>query len=104
MVNLRLQDAVAATSRPGKAPEAARAPDPGAGCDEQRRAERAPDMRVNDAWQTLAESRVAQAPVVDERGRVIGLLLRADMAPLDLLPEPGAVGKRLSWPAGRCQK
>ena len=25
-------------------------------------------MRVNDAWQTLAESRVAQAPVVDERG------------------------------------
>jgi CBS domain-containing protein len=48
-------------------------------------------MRVNDAWQTLAESRVGQAPVVDALGRVIGLLLRADMAPLDLLPEPGAV-------------
>ncbi|KAB2895921.1 MAG: CBS domain-containing protein, partial [Burkholderiaceae bacterium] len=43
------------------------------------------------AWQTLAEHRIAQAPVVDAQGRVVGLLLRADMAPLDLLPEPGAV-------------
>ncbi len=50
-----------------------------------------PEVRVNDAWQTLAEHHVAQAPVVDERGQVVGLLLRADMAPLDLLPEPGAV-------------
>ncbi|MCO4094104.1 MAG: CBS domain-containing protein [Acidovorax sp.] len=50
-----------------------------------------PDTRVNDAWQTLAENHVAQAPVVDALGRVIGLLLRADMAPLDLLPEPGAI-------------
>lgn len=50
-----------------------------------------PDTRVNDAWQTLAEHQVAQAPVVDALGRVIGLLLRADMAPLDLLPEPGAI-------------
>ena len=50
-----------------------------------------PDTRVNDAWQELAEQQVAQAPVVDALGRVIGLLLRADMAPLDLLPEPGAV-------------
>ncbi|MCI5067902.1 CBS domain-containing protein [Acidovorax sp.] len=51
----------------------------------------APAVRVNDAWQALAEHKVAQAPVVDPLGRVIGLLLRADMAPLDLLPEPGAV-------------
>ncbi|GAA4427654.1 CBS domain-containing protein [Acidovorax lacteus] len=50
-----------------------------------------PDIRVNDAWQTLAEHGVAQAPVVDTLGRVVGLLLRADMAPLDLLPEPGAI-------------
>ena len=49
------------------------------------------DMRVNDAWQILAEQRVAQAPVLNAQGRVVGLLLRADMAPLDLLPEPGAV-------------
>ena len=34
-----------------------------------------PDVRVNDAWQTLAEHKVAQAPVVDALGRVIGLLL-----------------------------
>jgi CBS-domain-containing membrane protein len=34
---------------------------------------------------------VAQAPVVDALGRVIGLLVRADMAPLELLPEPGHI-------------
>lgn len=51
----------------------------------------APDQRVNDAWQTLAEHEIAQAPVVNDQGQVVGLLLRADMAPLDLLPEPGAV-------------
>ncbi|SFD47597.1 CBS domain-containing protein [Paracidovorax konjaci] len=50
-----------------------------------------PDVRVNDAWQTLAQYHVAQAPVVDAQGHVVGLLLRADMAPLDLLPEPGSV-------------
>ena len=49
------------------------------------------EMRVNDAWQILAEQRVAQAPVINAQGRVVGLLLRADMAPLDLLPTPGAV-------------
>lgn len=51
----------------------------------------APQAGVNDAWRVLAEQRVAQAPVLDEAGRVVGLLLRADMAPLDLLPEPGAI-------------
>ena len=50
-----------------------------------------PDAVVNHAWQTLAEHGVAQAPVVDAQGRVMGLLLRADMAPLDLLPEPGHI-------------
>lgn len=50
-----------------------------------------PGMRVNAAWQALADHGVAQAPVVDELQRVVGLLLRADMAPLDLLPQPGAV-------------
>jgi CBS domain-containing protein len=29
--------------------------------------------------------------VVNAQNQVVGLLLRADMAPLDLLPEPGAV-------------
>ena len=50
-----------------------------------------PRSNVNDAWQQLAQHRVSQAPVLNDAGQVIGLLLRADMAPLDLLPEPGAV-------------
>lgn len=56
----------------------------------------APGTRVNDAWQTLAEAGVSQAPVVNEQGRVIGLLLQADMAPLDLLPEPGAIEQAIA--------
>jgi CBS domain-containing protein len=55
-----------------------------------------PDVVVNDAWHTLAEYGVAQAPVVDAQGRVIGLLLRADMAPLDLLPEPGHIQQAIA--------
>lgn len=50
-----------------------------------------PRSNVNDAWHQLAKHRVSQAPVLNDAGQVIGLLLRADMAPLDLLPEPGAV-------------
>ena len=92
VVNLRLHDAVAAYIQTGQGPQRRREPltlvsdvmSHGA-------LSVTPSMRVNDAWQTLAEHRVAQAPVVDELGRVVGLLLRADMAPLDLLPEPGAV-------------
>lgn len=56
----------------------------------------APHQRVNDAWQTMAQHRIAQAPVVDARGQVIGLLMRADMAPLDLLPEPGAIQQAIA--------
>lgn len=96
-VNLRLQDAVAAYVQTGKGPQRRREPltlvrdvmSHGALSVE-------PGTRVNDAWQTLAEHKVAQAPVVDERGRVVGLLLRADMAPLDLLPEPGAVQQAIA--------
>ena len=91
-VNLRTQDAVSAYAQTGQGPQLARQPltlvsdvmTPNALSVQ-------PDARVNDAWQTLADKQVAQAPVVDALGRVIGLLLRADMAPLDLLPEPGAV-------------
>lgn len=50
-----------------------------------------PRSMVNDAWHTLATHRVSQAPVLNDAKQVIGLLLRADMAPLDLLPAPGAV-------------
>ena len=91
-VNLRLQDAVSAYVQTEQGPQPARQP-----LTQVRDVMTSgglsvrPDVRVNDAWQTLAEHQVAQAPVVDAQGRVIGLLLRADMAPLDLLPEPGAV-------------
>lgn len=56
----------------------------------------APDTLVNDAWQQLAEHGVAQAPVINAMGKIVGLLLRADMAPLDLLPEPGAVADAIA--------
>ncbi len=46
---------------------------------------------VKDAWGMLAEHGIGQAPVVDALGRVVGLLLRADMVPLELLPSPGSV-------------
>lgn len=55
-----------------------------------------PETIVNHAWQQLAERGVAQAPVVDGLGRVVGLLLRADMAPLDLLPEPGHIQQAIA--------
>ena len=90
--NLRLQDAVSAYAHTEQGPQQARQP-----LSKVRDVMSAnalsvrPELRVNDAWQTLAEHKVAQAPVVDALGRVVGLLLRADMAPLDLLPEPGAV-------------
>lgn len=92
VVNLRLQDAVSAYAQTVHGTQPQRQPLTKvrdvmtSGALSVR-----PDVRVNDAWQTLAEHKVAQAPVVDTLGRVIGLLLRADMAPLDLLPEPGAV-------------
>jgi len=50
-----------------------------------------PNMPAHEAWQALAQQRVAQAPVVNAQGQVVGLLLRADMAPIDLLPQPAAV-------------
>ena len=56
-----------------------------------------PEERVSDAWHKLAEQRVAQAPVVDAQGHVIGLLLRADMGPLELLPQPGAVQEAIAF-------
>lgn len=90
--SLRAQDAMAAYAQTAQGPQAARQPLTQVR-DVMTRGSLAvpPETRVNDAWQTLAEHRIAQAPVVDAQGRVVGLLLRADMAPLDLLPEPGAV-------------
>ena len=92
VVNLRLQDAVSAYAQTEQGPQHARQPLTRVSDVMTRGALSVqPTARVNDAWQTLAEHKVAQAPVVDVLGRVVGLLVRADMAPLDLLPEPGAV-------------
>lgn len=55
-----------------------------------------PNLQVKQAWQVLAEKRIAQAPVLDAKGLVVGLLLRADMAPLELLPEPGALHQAMA--------
>lgn len=91
-VNLRTQGAVSAYAQTGQGPQEARQPlTLVSDVMTTNTLSVQPEVRVNDAWQTLAERQVAQAPVVDALGRVIGLLLRADMAPLDLLPEPGAV-------------
>lgn len=91
-VNLRLQDAVSAYAQTEQGPQVGRQPlSKVRDVMSTTAVSVRPEVRVNDAWQTLAEHQVAQAPVVDGLGRVIGLLLRADMAPLDLLPEPGAV-------------
>lgn len=91
-VNLRLQDAVSAYAQTEQGPQQGRKPlTLVSDVMTQEALTVQPDAMVNDAWQTLAEHHVAQAPVVDAQGHVVGLLLRADMAPLDLLPEPGAV-------------
>ena len=51
-----------------------------------------PQMTVADAWEALALRGVAQAPVVDGQGLLVGLLLRADMLPTVLLPNPSSTG------------
>lgn len=55
-----------------------------------------PEMPAHEAWLALAQQRVAQAPVVNARGQVVGLLLRADLAPLELLPQPAAVPQAIA--------
>ena len=48
---------------------------------------------ASEAWGLLAEQDVAQAPVLDSLRRVVGLLLRDDMVPLELIPQSaGASG------------
>ena len=57
-----------------------------------------PHMSVEAAWSLLSTHRVAQAPVLNERDRVVGLLLRADMAPPSLArsPSPAMAQRRVA--------
>lgn len=47
-----------------------------------------PEMSVAAAWDILSQHQVAQVPVVNAGDRVVGLLLRADMAPPSLARSP----------------
>lgn len=47
------------------------------------------DASVLDAWTLLAARSFGQAPVVDARGALVGLLTRADLLRSDRLPAPG---------------
>lgn len=91
-VNLRVQDAVSAYIETEQGPQEARQQLTRVHDVMTRGAVTVgPEERVSDAWHKLAEYHIAQAPVVDAQGHVVGLLLRADMSPLELLPQPGAV-------------
>jgi CBS domain-containing protein len=46
------------------------------------------DANVAQAWETLAQHRLGQAPVVDQEGVLVGLLTRADLLRLDRMPGP----------------
>jgi CBS domain-containing protein len=43
---------------------------------------------VAEGWQLLARHRIAQAPAVDAKGMLVGLLIRADLLQPELLPSP----------------
>jgi len=54
-----------------------------------------------EAWQSLADQGVGQAPVVDAQGVLVGMLLRADLLRPELLPGPNA--HPLAWRAWLAQ-
>lgn len=49
-----------------------------------------PHMTVEQAWTILSEHQVGQVPVVNDRDRVVGLLLRSDLAPPSLARAPSS--------------
>ncbi len=62
----------------------------------------ADDATVEQAWQALSQKRLGQAPVVDVRGMLVGLLTRADLMRPERLPGPE--GHALVWRALLMQK
>jgi len=57
---------------------------------------------VLQGWQVLSDKAVGQAPVVDSRGRLVGLLTRADLLQPERLPTPDQ--HALVWRALMLQK
>ncbi len=54
-----------------------------------------------DAWQFLTDHGIGQAPVVDDQGMLVGMLLRADLLRAGHLPAPDA--HPLAWRAWLAQ-
>jgi CBS-domain-containing membrane protein len=54
----------------------------------------AANATAEEGWQLLARHQIAQAPVLDVRGNLVGLLIRADLLQPELLPSP-EVGRNL---------
>jgi CBS-domain-containing membrane protein len=59
------------------------------------------DLRT--AWQALADRGVAQAPVLDEAGRLVGLLRQVDLAPVPGL-EPAQLPAHWSRTVATCMR
>ena len=94
---LRAQDAVGAYARTEQGPQVARQPLTRVRDVMTRGALTVtPAMRVHDAWHLLTEHHIGQAPVVNAEGHVVGLLLRSDIAPQELLPDPSHMGEQLA--------
>ena len=57
-----------------------------------------PEMSVAAAWDILSQHQVGQVPVINAGDRVVGLLLRADMAPPSLArsPSPAMAQRRVA--------
>jgi CBS-domain-containing membrane protein len=56
---------------------------------------------VLEGWQFLSDHGIGQAPVVDDKGMLVGLLLRADVLRAEHLPTPNA--HPLAWRAWLAQ-
>ncbi len=57
---------------------------------------------MEQAWQLLATKKIAQAPVLDAQGIVVGLLLRVRIwRRWRCCPSPARCARRLPWPSAR---
>ncbi len=61
----------------------------------------APEMSVTVAARTMRDTGVSGLPVVDQHGRVVGILTEADLLHRAVLPEPGDVKSKRDRPESR---